>query len=60
MTEIDIVLLLDESKKHTEYLRRIRNWAAFAGIMLIIMLIIIPILLWTLIEIGVFSFLFSL
>lgn len=56
MREIDMVLLLDESKKQTEYLRRIRNWVAFAGIMFIV----IPLLFWFMVIMGFFGALLSL
>ena len=51
MKDIDIIQLLEHSKKQTEHLRAIRNWVAFAGIMFIV----IPILFWLVIVMGVFG-----
>jgi len=56
MKDTDTILLFEEAKKQTEHLRVIRNWAAFAGIMLII----VP-LVWTTIKVlGVIGILASM
>jgi len=48
MADVDTILLLDEAKKQTEYLRAIRNWVTFAGIMFIV----IPLSIWFIIFLG--------
>ena len=48
MKDTDIIQLLEQGKRQTEYLRAIRNWVAFAGIMFIVL----PLLFWFLFILG--------
>jgi hypothetical protein len=52
MKDTDIIQLLEHNKKQTEHLRAIRNWVAFAGIMIIVIPLAIVILFWFVVGIG--------
>ena len=45
MKDTEIILLAEHLKKQTEHLRAIRNWVAFAGIMLIVIPMAITVLM---------------
>ncbi len=45
MKDTDIIQLLEQGKRQTEHLRAIRNWVAFAGIMIIVIPIAIAVIM---------------